>query len=139
VNRIRLPFQAETLPVVYEKEDAEPTRRQRQVAEQIEAFSASIGPKIALASQAFYDDYADWGPAIEANVQRSDLLRHIHFEEVVIPRLGQSSHDWWFLSGRCDWEPEHGIEVLLDGSEVVSVGPCDCLFLNEEWDRYLID
>ena|SRR5215469_17250585 len=70
-------------------------------------------------------------------VDQERILSHARVEQILVPRLGASGKRYFFLLGSCDWEEEHGFEMLCCGSEILSCGPQEGLYLNEAWKRYI--
>ncbi|MBI4057786.1 hypothetical protein HY405_00470 [Candidatus Microgenomates bacterium] len=71
------------------------------------------------------------------HIQRENISNHYKIDDVVIPELGRSRDVLFFLTGECDWEEEHGIEILVKNEKVESCGMQDVLYLNEAWQKYI--
>ena len=70
-------------------------------------------------------------------VDKQRILNHARVAQILVPRLGASGKRYFFLLGSCDWEEEHGFEMLFCGSQILSCGPQEGLYLNEAWKRYI--
>lgn len=71
-------------------------------------------------------------PAIE---QPEQILQYISPMSMEIPALpetdtAETAEPVLHLELNCDWEPEHGLEWLIRGTEILYVGSCEML---QEW------
>jgi hypothetical protein len=57
---------------------------------------------------------------------------HIHLKSVMVPKLGPCSAAVYMLDYDCDWEPEHGMQMVIEDDEVVFCASC-MLYLATEW------
>jgi hypothetical protein len=70
--------------------------------------------------------------------KRTQVWRHVDLREILIPRHGKSRDRYVFLHGNCDWDREHGLELLLKNGRLLRVGRQEGLFCSEEWGLYYI-
>lgn len=104
-----------------------------------EAFLSTVQAFLALDRAAFqamcepylFEYYQDmmrvWDPAPDEYrrfQQASDVWGHIRIhEEIVVSRLEDDDKVYIDLSGHCDWEPEHGLQIsLCEGRQLSRVG-----------------
>jgi hypothetical protein len=127
--------------VIPEGESARPTARQVAALAQLDALPADLWEALDDAAEAYRrrtDEEVDLAGEGLGHIQRANVRDHYRIEQGVIPRLGECADVYHFLTGGCDWETEHGLEVLLKNGVVVACGPNDCLYSKgAEWDEYL--
>lgn len=87
--------------------------------------------------QYFEDRNSDWDPGDEEYVEmdRADLWDHVRIgdEPMVCRRPYGDNGIYISLEGSCDWEPEHGLQIVLkDGLIVNKVGPYDGHLTNSD-------
>jgi len=71
--------------------------------------------------------------------KRNDVWKYVQFQQVFIPQLGATNDRYVFVYGRCDWEVEHGLELLFKNERLFKVGQQNGLAHNEEWSLYFIN
>jgi hypothetical protein len=71
--------------------------------------------------------------------KRSDVWKHARLGQLFIPQHGTSADRYVFVCGGCDWEDEHGLELLFKNERLFKVGQQDGLAQNEEWSLYFIN
>jgi hypothetical protein len=71
--------------------------------------------------------------------KRKDVWKHVRLGQVFIPEHGTTSDRYVFVSGGCDWEEEHGLELLFKNERLFTVGPEEGLAQNERWSLYFIN
>jgi hypothetical protein len=141
-SRCLVPALEAELPVVIipEREDG-PTPRQLEVAEAVAALPATVVPDMHDHLWRYYQETATYVSEEDLGCSLSsakEVAGHYTITEIVVPRLGESKHAFLFITGECEWEVEHGFELLLrDGKVIKCEMAADCLFLNEEWDSYI--
>jgi hypothetical protein len=70
---------------------------------------------------------------------REDVWDHVRLNQLLIPQHGTTSDRYLFFTGNCDWEEEHGLELLFKNERLIKVGPQEGLAQNEEWSLYFIN
>jgi len=53
---------------------------------------------------------------------RSDVWKHVQLRRVFIPHHGTTRDRYVFVEGGCDWEEEHGLELLFKNERLFRVG-----------------
>lgn len=71
--------------------------------------------------------------------RRSNVWKHLKLTDVFVPQHGKSVDRYVFVAGSCDWEDEHGLELLFKNEQLLKVGRSDGLAQNEEWELYYIN
>jgi hypothetical protein len=71
--------------------------------------------------------------------KRDDIWKHVRFRQVFIPQHGTTRDRYVFVHGGCDWEEEHGLELLFKNERLFRVGQQEGLAQNEEWSLYFIN
>jgi hypothetical protein len=69
-------------------------------------------------------------------VDHERIENHIKFKGIAVPKLKQCSGSPFLLECDCDWEPEHGMHLVVEDEAVVF---CDSysLFFATEWDQLI--
>jgi len=78
----------------------------------------------------YYQDMREaWGPDedIPDIASAADVWKHVQFGgEIELGRRAKDGLVYASLECNCDWEPEHGLQIVLRNGEVVSkIGPYD--------------
>ena len=71
--------------------------------------------------------------------QRNEVWRHVRLTQVTVPQHGATADRYVFVDGECDWEEEHGLELLFKNEHLFKVGPQEGLAQNVEWLNYYIN
>jgi len=74
---------------------------------------------------------------VPRDVKGRDILKYIDSPKVVIwePKDGIG----YTIAGYCEWEPEHGIDIILRDDKLLYVGPSECLGSWASDDEYEVD
>ena len=56
----------------------------------------------------------------------SDILQHVKPTMFVVTKP-EGSEIAYSLEGECVWEPEHGVDIIIKGNQLLYVGPVQCL------------
>ncbi|MEU8329126.1 hypothetical protein [Micromonospora sp. NPDC048839] len=99
----------------------------------IAAFLSIDGSVLEAAAPAIFDYYQDVESefadgSMPITISSSDQVwAHIHPVEVAVERDSfRDQHVYVTVECNCDWEPEHGLQIVLrDGRAVTKVGPYD--------------
>lgn len=70
---------------------------------------------------------------------RNEVWDHLRLNQLLIPQHGTTSDRYLFVTGNCDWEEEHGLELLFKNERLIKVGAQEGLAQNEEWSLYFIN
>lgn len=139
-----VPFLNRILKITIEpeSEDGQPTERQIALVDAIGSFSTSIRESINDAAEKYrkeIDDEVDLSEYDLGHINRRNIENHYMISKIVIPPIGACKDDYHFLEGSCEWEEEHGLEILLRNGEVIYCGPMEALYLNDlgQWDDYI--
>ena len=71
--------------------------------------------------------------------KRDDVWKHVRLPQVFIPTHGKTHDRYVFVDGSCDWEEEHGLELLFKNERLIRVGRNEGLAQSEEWLLYFIN
>ena len=71
--------------------------------------------------------------------KRNDVWRHLRLATVFIPKHGKTADRYVFIDGSCDWEEEHGLQLLFKNERLLRVGQNEGLAMNEEWLLFFIN
>lgn len=61
---------------------------------------------------------------------------HMQLKSVMVPELGPCSAAVYMLDYDCDWEPEHGMQMVIEDDEVVYCASC-MLYLDTNWYKVI--
>jgi len=119
---------------------APPTARQLEVFESASALPPSLRDSLDDAAERYRKEIDEevgltW-PEV-AGINRSNIRAHYRIDQIFVPRLQSCSRSYLFLDGECDWEEEHGLEILLRDGHVLLCGEQGGLMQNQEWNKYL--
>jgi hypothetical protein len=125
--------------IISESNDQEPTVRQVEVIDSIDKISPTVLGLIREQAKAYYKRVAELVDLEEYDIEinEEDLDNHYSLNGIVIPRMQDCTTNYVFLTGECDWDPEHGIEILLKEGVPIECGEQDCLYLNAAWKSYI--
>lgn len=143
VTEKHVPFLGETVEITVIPEDgqeARPSPRQLAAIDALDDLPPEILEKIDNAADGHrrrVDDLINLAEEGLGDIQRDNIHEHYEIDEVVIPPHGTSPRIFQFISAECDWEEEHGMEILLCDGKVVSCTNQDCLYLENAWKGYL--
>lgn len=140
---VRVPLLGSELPVRVVPERKGVSRSQQEAlqallhlpAEEREEFTHPLALDCWYTCQEF--EITEEDPPVKLR-KRAQVWRHIDFREVLIPSHGKSRDRYVFLNGRCGWDEEHGLEILLKNGRLLRVGRQGGLFCSEEWELYYI-
>lgn len=70
------------------------------------------------------------------HINRGNIRDHYGISCITIPRQAGSPDDYVVLDGGCDWEEEHGLQLLIkNGRECVSFGGYEMWERQKPWER----
>jgi hypothetical protein len=141
---VPIPLIGRSLPIRVERERREPTPAQleavhgllRLPAERLEEFTHAVALDCWYACLEF--EIADQVPPVRLR-KRTQVWRHVTWQEVHIPTHRRSRDRYAFLYAECAWDVEHGLELLLQNGRLLRVGRQEGLSSSEEWDLYFIN
>lgn len=153
-TRRRLPFLNRRLKItiIPECDGAEPTIRQLQVLESLEPIPPEFIDGIDDYVTAHRRRYMNViSRAIRAYSWLTRFLRitsgsdmndvfgtGYEITEIVIPQLEATPNQYFFLNAECDWDDEHGLEILVRDGTVVHCGMQEMpYFIGSEWLKYI--
>jgi hypothetical protein len=73
------------------------------------------------------------------DIDRENIAKHYRFTDLVIPPLADTSASFFFLNADCDWEPEHGMQIVLDGHLILYCDDHTTLAFGAAWTRIMSD
>jgi hypothetical protein len=70
--------------------------------------------------------------------RRADVWSYVGFSTITLPAHGATRDRYVFVAGGCDWDEEHGIELLFKNGRLFKLSAQDGLATNEAWyARYI--
>lgn len=132
---VYVPLFGRKLAVTVHREADTATEFQLQALAQILAIpkgaTTNLTHRLALECWRSYSD--------ETEIQvRDEVWNHVEVTDLLVPKHAKSQDRYCFVSGECDWDPEHGFDLLYKNGELFEVGQQRGLALNEEWQLYYI-
>ena len=128
------------LHIFPEGDSASPTPRQLITVASIEEAPVNLMQEICQHARAYcerVDEYVgleDDGITIDYQ----NISQHFRATNVLVPELGNFDGCIYGVQYECDWEPEHGMQILFEDGNVVSCGPCNGMFHSgRHWLKYL--
>lgn len=111
-----------TLPVnVILEEGTGPTPAQQRMLASLEELPTSVLTEIDLHALRYFNniDEAETAEEVGIQIDPKRIRQHYRLTAATIPILRDSPRQFFFLYADCDWDPEHGLEILLNGTEVL--------------------
>lgn len=128
------------ISIVPENGGLPPTLPQLALANRLSELPQSLWTEIEDAAEAYRaetDASVNLAEYDLGHINRANIRDHFAILDVVIPPLEGSTEFLIFLTGNCDWEEEHGLEILLKNNHVISCGPNEGFCLSQGWFEYL--
>jgi hypothetical protein len=66
-------------------------------------------------------------------IDEATIDNHYRIKSILIPEIRSCKTNFCFLSFQCDWEEEHGLQVLLANGETVISGDHGSLPFSPQW------
>ena len=80
-----------------------------------------------------FDELVDLKSCGLGHINRTNIREHYSLPSLIIPPLNRVRGDYFFLAGNCDWEEEHGIEMIVKDGGVVRCTANDCAYMASDW------
>jgi hypothetical protein len=122
-------------------EQTEPTPRQLALVNALLSLPASLVNEMDDAAEkwrACVDDAVDLSEYDLGHINRQNIREHYQVQAIYIPPIGDCQDDYQFITSECDWEEEHGMQLLLKNGKFVSFGEQDGSFLNRNWIPHIL-
>ena len=122
-----------------ERDAPRPTARQLLALEHFQALPATLATAIQSHALKYCERIDDIVCLEEEGITigRGNIARHYRLRELVIPPLADTTADFFLLTADCDWEPEHGMQIILDGNEILYCDDHTTLAFGAAWSRIL--
>lgn len=140
--RAKIPSLAGTECQVYIMQEAEtpPTARQLLCLERFaELPTSDVGADIA-ANALRYLGYIESVVDLESEgikIDKSKIATHYSITTVLIPELRDCDSDFVFVSANCEWEREHGMQLLFENGKVIWCGDHSALAFGSQWTQVI--
>ena len=122
------------------------TRDQLPYAEKCLAYlddmPADMEKRLSLYLWRYYQDYEDafleeYGEG--SGLVESEILEHVGLGSLIVGEDCRQDRIEFHVSGFCDWEPEHGLEVTVSDGKILYVGPFEDYEPNSERLLYALE
>jgi hypothetical protein len=120
-------FEGKLLPFIIETEEVDLVSSRESIESAVTNFLALNADRRSGITELVYRNYEHyrevWDPPPPEVKDPSDVWMYIYPGEVFVTQ-GLEDKDFYIkISGDCEWEPEHGLEMVFKhGDQVVSVG-----------------
>jgi hypothetical protein len=129
----------ESVPLYVQVESADgPTEKQLAAITAIESVGDRLLEDIRRHARA-YCEKIELAIDLEEEgifVDHERIEDHIRFKSIAVPKLNECSGSPFFLDCDCDWEPEHGMQLVVEDEAVVFCNSYSLLFATE-WDHLI--
>ena len=124
---------------VQEGDVARPTARQLSALEHFQLLPTTLPTAIEPHALQYCDRIDDIVCLAEEgiSIDRANIAKHYQLTDLVIPPLADTSGNFFFLTADCDWEPEHGMQIILDGNDILYCNDHTTLAFGAAWTRIL--
>jgi hypothetical protein len=96
-----------------------------------------------VAAPAMFDNYLKVKDAVDPEPPHidgpEDVWNHVEIVNILIPIHRSSRHEYFFIDFNCDWEEEHGLELLFRNGQLILVNQAEGLWSNAKWQQKYID
>lgn len=135
-----LSFLKQEIKIMFDKEDKESgiTEKQLMAYQGITKLPDSF---LKDSNKGIYENYIYVSDSVDPKppkISGSDnVWEHIRVDSILIPRHKNSQHIFFFLEIECDWEEEHGLEILFKDYKPILFTQQEGLSSSEEWEDYI--
>ena len=128
-----------TFPLCRRGDARRPTPRQLAALEHFQSFPTTLPAAIEPHALNYCDRIDEIVCLHEEGIaiDRANIAKHYRLTDLVIPPLSDTSANFFFLTADCDWEPEHGMQIVLDGPEILYCDDHTTLAFGAAWTRIL--
>ncbi|MCU0721360.1 MAG: hypothetical protein MUC83_16740 [Pirellula sp.] len=70
-------------------------------------------------------------------VTRNNIDEHYEIQCALVPPLWGSVDRYLVLGGNCDWDDEHGIQMIIKNATVIKCGESDGIYQGLGWDALI--
>lgn len=69
--------------------------------------------------------------------QVEDILNYVYFSTIHVEDTEGNSIIGYSIEGSCDWEVEHGLQIIIRDKDILYVGACEGVNVWDEKDSYI--
>ncbi len=77
------------------------------------------------------------GECCSQEITRKNIEKHYEIQRVLVPPLWNNKDRYLVLGGNCDWDVEHGIQMIVKNASVIKCGESDGIYQGLGWDELL--
>jgi hypothetical protein len=96
-----------------------------------------------VAAPAIFNNYLEIRDAVDPeppHIDRpEDVWNHVEIIHILKPIHRNSQHKYFFIDFNCDWEEEHGLELLFKNGQLILVTQAEGIWGNAEWQQKYIN
>lgn len=137
-RRVRLLDADLTVEAQAESEN-EPTAHQLKVLASAELLGPSFEEQLRSAAKGYFHRTSEVINLAEEGilVDVDRIGEHFRLKVLLIPEHGPCEDDIFIIHGDCDWEEEHGLQVVVLNGDVVRCDQQDSLIWGGTWTEVL--
>lgn len=133
-----IPLFGRSLPIhIVQEDNGSPTPRQLEVFDSLQSLPPILLQEIATAAEQYYQSTADIIDLTHTGINPSHLEQYYQFSSIHIPELRYCDANYFFIWGSCDWEPEHGMEIIVENNRVFYCGDYLGIAGGVWWERII--
>ena len=120
--------------------DQRPTPSQLELVEAIRKLPKSIRPRMNDAAEAWReccDEAVDLSEYDLGHINRRNIQKHYQVTAIDVPRDAEHEDDYLIFVADCEWESEHGMQLILKNREFVLFGEQDGACWADDLPRYV--
>ena len=124
---------------IMQEDDSPPAQRQREILESLDTLPESFLLDVATHALAYYRQ-VDSVVNLSGEgcvIDERDIEQHYTIKSVLIPEIGNCETDYMFISADCDWEEEHGMQLLVADGQVIACGDSSTLPFSSLWKNVI--
>lgn len=140
VSKVSTPFQMTDVEIfVYREDGTPPSEKQRAMLNNIDFLPSKLLEDINTAAVGYVNDVDN-----RVNLSRQGisidlehLANHYKIKRIIIPELFDAKADFFIITADCDWDEEHGMEVLIENNRVLYCGPNKGITFSPFWEDFV--
>ncbi len=108
----------------------------------LDAMPADMERRLAKYLFRYYKDYEQYYEEDEIaamGITEDNVLDHIRIDSLIVDDDCRQDRIEYHISGGCEWEEEHGLEIAISDGKILYVGPFEDYSPNSERLQYALD
>jgi hypothetical protein len=137
---VYVPIFDVTVPLtVLGEDDQGPSSRQQEIVDSIAILPMSLLKTLKYRAYEYFARVRDEAGEAEfdPSIKKGTIQKHYRLKSTLVPKIKDSPTNYLFLTFDCDWEEEHGMQVVLADDQIVTCKECSTLAWGAAWKRVL--